>query len=444
MARTHLTLAALATAAVPGLDVQSARSHSGSGHGEFDSAVVTDRDGREVIVRMPRTQAAETEQAADLVALRALTTGVRSRLPFDVPEYLGQAPINGTRALAYGFLPGHPVGLDHLTSDAGLAGSVGRAIAAVHSLPTSFISDAGLPLQTAPDARAAAITLVGRAADTGHLPAALLRRWEEATDDDSLWQFAPVVINGSLSAASLLVSDDAISAIIGWSGLRVGDSARDLHWLLASRGEAAETAIAAYTAGRGSASDRLITQRAMLYAELELARWLLHGVETHDEAVIADAVAMLDGLVDSVHADVMNPISPLTGPVMAVSDVEAMLQDTPRTDLRRGGGAEMHTDSYDQSSFELESYGEPEKPAWHTLSKTGEPFASHDELETGPIELFSMPQDDAEPSDAASTGDPGDDPDATAAFDAEFEARSGSRRVSDETDDHSSSRSSSS
>lgn len=425
MARTHLTLAALATAAVPGLDVQSARSHTGSGHGEFDSAVVTARDGREVIVRMPRSQAAETEQAADLVALRALTTGVRSRLPFDLPEYLGQAPINGTRALAYDFLPGHPVGLDHLTGDAGLAASVGRAIAAVHSLPTAFISDAGLPQQTAPDARAAAITLIGRAADTGHLPAALLRRWEEATDDDSLWQFAPVVINGTLSAASLLVSDDAVSAIIGWSGLRVGDSARDLHWLLASRGEAAETAIAAYTAGRGSASDRLITQRAMLYAELELARWLLHGVETHDETVVTDAVAMLDGLVDSVHADVMNPISPMTGPIMAVSDVEAMLADTPRTELRRGGGAELHTDSYDQSSFELESYGEPEKPAWHTLSKTGEPFAAHDDVETGPIELFTMPADDAEDSDAS-------------------DAASGAESVSDETDDHSASRSSSS
>ncbi|MGO7984158.1 hypothetical protein ACC691_40695, partial [Rhizobium johnstonii] len=80
-----------------GLDVQGTREHTGAGHGEFDSAVVQDRTDREIIVRMPRTQAAETEQAADLVALRAITIGVRSRLPFDVPDYLGQAPIRGTR-----------------------------------------------------------------------------------------------------------------------------------------------------------------------------------------------------------------------------------------------------------------------------------------------------------------------------------------------------------
>ncbi|MET0974997.1 MAG: phosphotransferase [Leifsonia sp.] len=403
MARTHLTLAALATAAVPGLDVQATRSHTGAGHGEYDSAVLTDRDGREVIVRMPRTQTAETEQAADLVALRALTTGVRSRLPFDVPIYLGQAPINGTRALAYDFLPGAPVSLDHLTGNAGLAASVGRSIAAIHSLPTAFILDAGLPQQTAPEARSATITLIGRAADTGRLPAALLRRWEEATDDDALWQFAPVVINGSLGSASLLVSDNAVSAVIGWSGLRVGDGARDLHWLLASRGEAAETAIAAYTAARGSAADRLITRRAMLYAELELARWLLHGVDAHDPSIVDDAVTMLDGLVDSVHSDVMNPISPATGPVLAVSDVEAMLDSTPRTDMRRGAGSEMHTDSYDQSSFELSSYGEEEPtPQWDS-SPSGAVF-SQDDTATGPIELFAMPPED-EDDDSEATDD---------------------------------------
>ena len=407
MARTEFTLAALATAAVPGLDVQATRPHSGSGHGDFDSAVIVARDGREIIIRKPRSPSAENEQAADLVALRALTTGVRSRLPFDVPDYLGQAPIGGTRALAYAFLPGELLDADALTGDSGTAASVGRAIAAIHALPTAFIADAGLPQQSAIDARSTTIELIGRAADSGHLPAALLRRWEQATDDDGLWQFAPVVINGSLSAASLLVSDGAVSAVIGWSGLRVGDGARDLHWLLAARGEAAESAIAAYTAGRGSAADAQFTRRAMLYAELELARWLLHGVETHDQGVVDDAVAMLDGLVDSVHSDVMNPITPATAPVMAVADVEAMLGETPQTQPRRDSGAALQTDSYDISRFDLDFADEHDAEAGGTSGPRADapqradraPSApstggSSDDTLTGPIELFDMPEDD--------------------------------------------------
>lgn len=396
MARTHLTLAALATAAVPGLDVQSTRSHTGSGHGEFESAVVTARDSRQIIIRMPRNASAETEQAADLVSLRALTTGVRSRLPFDVPTYLGQAPVGSTRAMAYDFLPGESVDLDSLTETDGLAASVGRAVAGIHSLPAAFIGDAGLPQQSAPEARAAVIALVTRAADTSHLPAALLRRWEEATDDDSLWRFAPAVINGNLSADSLLISDDAVSAVIGWSGLRVGDPARDLHWLLAARGDAAESALAAYAAARGSSADRLITQRAMLYAELELARWLLHGIDLRDQRIIDDAVSMLDNLVDSVHGDVMNPLS-ATGPVLAVADVEALLGDTPRPPSSGDSAIEFQTDSYDPATFELGSPSETGPTEWVAEAVTGLGGGqSHDDVDTGPIELFSISDDGSE------------------------------------------------
>ena len=216
-----------------------------------------------------------------------------------------------------------------------------------------------------------------------------------------------MVINGSLSAASLLVSDGAVSAVIGWSGLRVGDGARDLHWLLAARGEAAESAIAAYTAGRGSAADAQFTRRAMLYAELELARWLLHGVETRDQGVVDDAVAMLDGLVDSVHSDVMNPITPATAPVMAVADVEAMLGETPQTQPRRDSGAALQTDSYDISRFDLDFADEHDAEAGGTSGPRADapqradraPSApstggSSDDTLTGPIELFDMPEDD--------------------------------------------------
>ena len=66
----------------------------------------------------------------------------------------------------------------------------------------------------------------------------------------------------------------------------------------------------------------------MLYAELEVARWLLHGARpaTSDRR---RRRRMLDGLVDSVHSNSANPLSTATGPIMAVADVEAMLDRTP-------------------------------------------------------------------------------------------------------------------
>ena len=76
MARSHFTLAALATSAVAGLDVVGTQPFGSTGHGDFDAALLTGRDGRHWIVRVPRSERAEAEQSADLVALRALSTGV--------------------------------------------------------------------------------------------------------------------------------------------------------------------------------------------------------------------------------------------------------------------------------------------------------------------------------------------------------------------------------
>ncbi|MDQ1556801.1 MAG: macrolide phosphotransferase, partial [Actinomycetota bacterium] len=175
------------------------------------------------------------------------------------------------------------------------------------------------------------ITIMDRAAATGLVPGALLARWESATEESKLWQFAPTVINGSLSADSFLSANDQVTGILGWHDLRVGDPARDLFWLLGSTGEnVSETGFDAYNAVRGG-GDRQVRQRAMLYAELEIAKWLLHGTETRATEIVDDAVEMLHGLLDSVHNDIMNPIGVQTMPTMAVDEVEALLARAERT-----------------------------------------------------------------------------------------------------------------
>jgi macrolide phosphotransferase len=328
MARSHLTLAALATAAVPGLDLVESSSFGSGAHGDFDSALLTGRDGRHWIARLPRNERAEAEQSADLVALRALSAGVRTRLHFSVSTLAGQTPINGTRAMVYEFVYGSKVSLAAL--DTVQATSVGRAIAAIHALPTSFVADAGLPVLTPVECLRSCVTTIDRAAATGLVPAALLTRWENATEESKLWQFQPTVINGSLGADSLLYAGGDVTGVLGWHELRVGDPARDLFWLLGARGEAVpEIGFDSYNEVRGGA-DRQVRQRAMLYAELELAKWLLHGTELRSTEIVQDAVEMLSGLVDNVQNDVMNPINPQTMPTLAVHEVEEMLERSER------------------------------------------------------------------------------------------------------------------
>ncbi|MCU1514439.1 MAG: macrolide 2-phosphotransferase [Microbacteriaceae bacterium] len=329
MARSHLTLAALATAAVDGFDVAGATSFGSGGGGDFESALVTGRDGRHWIIRIPTSERAESEQSADLVALRALSAGVRARLPFAVSTFAGQTPISGTRAIVYEFVYGSKVQTSALAAGDELAGSIGRATAAIHLLPTSFVADAGLPVLTAAEILRTTVTLMDRASATDLVPTALLGRWERAIEDPALWQFAPTVINGSLGADSFLAAGDEVTGVLGWHGLSVGDPARDLYWLLAGADGVSDTAFDAYTLARGS-KDRQITQRAMLYSEFEIAKWLLHGMQERDTAIVDDAVEMLQRLADDVIDNLEQSLGHNTMPVMAISEVEAMLDRNER------------------------------------------------------------------------------------------------------------------
>ena len=328
MARTHLTLAALATSAVAGLDVVAASRFGSRAHGDFDSALLTDRDGKHWLIRIPRNDRAQAEQSGDLMALRALSPGVRERLPFRVSTFAGQTPIDGTRACVYEFVYGGKVPLHDVFPE--LAADMGRAIAAIHSLPTSFVADAGLPTQTALDSRRSCITVLERAAGTGLVPSGLLARWNRATEEAQLWQFQPTVIHGSLTAESFLVSDGAVSGVLGWQDLRVGDPARDLFWVLGASDEyVSDAALEAYGRERGN-TDRQVKHRAMLYAELEIAKWLLHGTQERSTEIVDDAVQMLEGLLESIANDVMNPIGEQRLPAASVDEVEQLLTRSER------------------------------------------------------------------------------------------------------------------
>ncbi|EYT52972.1 macrolide 2'-phosphotransferase [Leucobacter sp. UCD-THU] len=326
MATIPFTLAALATSAVPGLVVFGVRAHEGDE--SFASAVVAGEDA-ELLVRVPRTQAAEVQQSAELLGIAALTEGPRSRLPFEVPETLGMTRAGDTRAVVTTMLGGARFEAEDLSHDARLLQPIAEAIGAIHDLPTSVAQQGGLPVRSAQDLRLLTTRLIDRAEATRLLPETVLRRWQQTVETADIWDFTPTVVHGSLDAEQLFVDDDRITGVTGWSELSVGDPASDLAWLLAAGSDVLDSALARYAQNRNTGSLSHLRVRAALYHELEVARWLLHGVESHDQAVIDDAVSMLDRMVGSSGAlgaafSAAKHRSPLDE-----SEVTALLDETP-------------------------------------------------------------------------------------------------------------------
>ncbi len=329
MVSTPLTLAALATSAVSGLNVRSVRMHSANGEGDFTSAVVTADDG-EFIIQIPQNAAAESRQSGEMLGVSAFAEGARSWLPFALPQTIGVTRAGETRAVVSTFLPGGRVSADAIESEALLLQPIAEMIAAIHQLPDSLVQQAGLPVRTSAQVREQLERLVARAAETRMLPETVHARWTTMLGTASLWDFAPVVIHGSLDADDLLVVDDTITGVLGWSELSTGDPAVDLAWLLEAGPEVFDAVLARYAVERGLRSTRDLRARSILHSELGVARWLLHGVETHDQSVIDDAISMLDRLVDRVrHLGAQQPARP----VLSETEVQQMLDETPETGI---------------------------------------------------------------------------------------------------------------
>ncbi len=309
MSRSPLALAALATVAVPGLDVHDVR-RSLSGGSEYDVALVTDAAGRHWVVRAPVDAAAGAALEAETALLGALAAQVDARrLPFDVPRPAGFAHLTeGGRCAVHELVPGRPLRLEALGPGPGLAATLGRALGALHELPASVVEQAGLPVYDAAAYRQRRLAEVDEAAKTGKVPTGLLRRWEAKLEDVRLWHFQPTVVHGDLTAAHVLVHGDDVTGILDWGDAMVADPADDLAWLLvAAPPEAVDAIVEAYQLRRTELTDPYLTERATLAGELALARWLLYGVRSGQADVVDDAVTMLVELDEQTREPVAEP-----------------------------------------------------------------------------------------------------------------------------------------
>ncbi len=308
MDRSPALLAALASAAVPGLDPVGVEALPSTPDQSFDVGFVRDGDGRRWVVRAPRSEVAGAEMDRT-VALLAL---LGRRLPFSVPAPKGFVALEGGgRAAVYPYLPGHSLDYAALPPGPGLAAELGRAVAALHNTDPAVFEEAGLPSYDADAYRTRRLVELDRAAETGRVPTALLTRWEEALEDVTLWRFAPTPTHGDLTGDQVLAvfTDDSDSSsgrvrgMTGWEDAKVADPADDFAPLVAeAQPHAVETVMEAYAHARVERPDANLLVRARLAAELGLLTALMEGVARKDVGAVEVLTTQLRRLDDEVHA----------------------------------------------------------------------------------------------------------------------------------------------
>ena len=314
----------MATAAVPGL-TPTAVSSEPDDPADFDSALLLDSEGKRWRVRSPRHAEASARLETEFLVLRAFTPGIRAELPFLMPTVAGTVRQGTLSTFVYSHLSGATHSVEELsTGSAALARELGAALAAIHDLPHALVSNADLPSYTPNEFRQRRLNELDQAATTGKIPPLLLRRWEHALEDVSLWRFNPSVVHGDLHEDNILVDGSRVTAVTGWTDLRIGDPADDMAWLVASNDqEFVDAVLAHYTSSRRDAPDAHLLRRAALSAEFALAQYLVKGLAAGDPDMVREAESMLAVLAEDVAEHGGQPISvePLPQPAVTVQPI---------------------------------------------------------------------------------------------------------------------------
>jgi aminoglycoside phosphotransferase (APT) family kinase protein len=323
MAKSPLILAALAKDAVRHVDFVQVKSLNAGTDGAFDTALLTATTGEHYVVRIANTQSAGVEQDVELQALRALGTAGRQALPFKITNLIGETKDDsGSRALIFDFVYGSPIDVNRVHAESELARSIGLAVASIHKLPLATVENAHLAEFEPEQILRARTAELDKIAATGKVSPILLSRWEAAIEDSTFFRFQPTVVHGALNGDTVLEEDGRqVAGVLAWSSLRISDPAEDLAWIMASEhDDFIDAVFAAYSASRGSA-DASLRQRATLYSELELGRWLLHGLNKGDQLIIDDAIGMLTTVAENVEAGLIGNLTaaPFVAPVIQES-----------------------------------------------------------------------------------------------------------------------------
>lgn len=292
-------LAAVVVSALGDVDVTRVVRHV-EHSGDFIYGEVADAKGVRYWVKYPLSDHGALTLEAEIGVAHSLIEALREgKLPFDVVRPRGFAPLaGGGRALVARVPVGVERDFSHYSRNH--ARQLGRALASIHSLAPSVATDAGLASLSAEDCRRRMLSILHEVDQASPLPALLRRRWADALEDRELWTFHPCFIHGDLDSTNVLWEGSTLATVLGFGEAHVGDPARDFSRLRDLPAHAFDELFEAYENTRGSHLEPRTLDRADLLYELSIAEWLLHGVTTKDEEIVAEAQQMLLDLADEL------------------------------------------------------------------------------------------------------------------------------------------------
>ena len=299
--KTPYELAALATVAVPRLEVAGLRPPQFSDEVLSVTGLIDTSGDRWMVVCPHDTVGGLDMEAQNAVLERLGKAHDFSKIPFEVPRPAGftRTP-EGDRVMVHRDLGGHVMETSDFDDPHLLPASLGNALASLHNLPELIYTGVNLPAYSAIECRDRHQAVLDEAAQEVVIPANLWDRWEESLENLSLWRFLPSPIHGDLSETSIHVDHGRVCALTGFLSAHVGDPAVDIAWVFArASDEFLERFHEAYQQTR-SEKDLHLLERAELLSELAVVRWLVHGLHSGDSEIVDEARAMLAELSASV------------------------------------------------------------------------------------------------------------------------------------------------
>jgi aminoglycoside phosphotransferase (APT) family kinase protein len=333
---------------VPGLDPESVEGVVQRPGHQFEVAFIHDTQHRRWVVRAPMSAAAGAQMDVSVALLGLLAR----RLPFSVPTPKGFVTLKeGSRAVVYPYITGRPLSFAHLPAGPGIAAELGRALAALHNVDLALCEEAGLTSYDPDTYRTRRLSDLDRAAATGHVPTALLSRWERSLEEVSLWRFAPTPTHGDLTGDEVLAvfegEDDAttgqVRGVTGWENAKVADPADDFATLVTQASpETLDSVLEAYADARTERPDPHLERRARLAGELKLVSQLLIAVGSQSQSRIEACAGRLRQLDADTVDDLDDESLPAAVPTaQAVPPGPNVTDVTNETDEAVAQGAEI-------------------------------------------------------------------------------------------------------
>ena len=309
--RTKLTLAALASAAMPDVPMTGARdcdqlSSLDRAQG-VDCAVVQDATGNVYDVWATSSDAGKRRLGARVKAAQALADAKEiAAMGFRVEHILAYQPgerddsRTGTTAVAVmTHCPGRIRPLHLLTLNECTA--AGTAIGAIHRVRSDFLKTYGYPAFSTDQIAAQLRGWIKRLRMDGHVPEEITDSWASIVATDGLWSFDTCTVHGGFSDGDLLYAGSGLSGVYGWQDMQVNDPARDLAWIFAKLdGSRRNAVIAAYGRMMGARLDDLIMLRANLWLQMEQVGEFITALDRADNERIVQFKAQVERLAQQL------------------------------------------------------------------------------------------------------------------------------------------------